>query len=192
VNLLDIILVIVIAASAAAGFMAGFARVGIGFLATICGLLFGFWFFWIPADWLHHHVTQNVTVANLLGFFIVFMLFQVVGSIVGRMLARLFRWTGLGWFDRLLGGAFGFVRGALFSVIFVAVLLAFTPKPLPNWMVDSELLPYAIDASHICASLAPQAVTDAFRQSMEEIEKVWEDQLKKKHKPKSDLKERES
>ena len=191
-NLLDIILVIVVAGSVAAGFMAGFARVGIGFIATICGLLFGFWFYWIPADWFHHHVTQSVTLANLLGFFAVFATFQLVGTLAGKLLSKLFKWTGLGFLDRLMGGAFGFVRGALFAVAFVAVLLAFTPKPLPNWMIDSQLLPYAVDASNLCASLAPAAVKDAFRDSMHEIQKTWDEELKKKHKPKPDLKATES
>jgi len=103
------------------------------------------------------------------------------------MLAKLFRWTGLSWLDRLLGGAFGFVRGGVIAIAFVAVLLAFTSKPLPSWMVDSKVLPYAIDASDMCAALAPGAIKDGFRESMAEIRKLWDEQLKKKKK-KQDLK----
>ena len=52
-------------------------------------------------------------IANLIGFFVdlrgaVLML----GAIVGRILAKFFKWVGLSWLDRLLGGAFGLVRGA--------------------------------------------------------------------------------
>jgi membrane protein required for colicin V production len=190
VNLLDILLVIVIGASIVTGFMAGFARVGIGFLATICGLLFGFWFYGIPAEWLHRHF-KSVALSNLMGFLVVFIACLFVGSLIGHILSKLFKWTGLSWLDRLLGGAFGFVRGALMAVAFVAVLLAFTPKPLPNWMVDSTILPYAINASDVCADLAPNAIKDAFRESMHDIRTLWEQQLKKK-KRKSDLKEVES
>lgn len=189
-NLLDLLLVVIIGASVVTGFMAGFARVGIGFLATICGLLFGFWFYGIPAEWFHRHI-KSVTLSNMLGFFLVFFGCMLLGSLIGKMLSKLFKWTGLSWLDRLLGGAFGFVRGSLIAVAFVAVLLAFTPKPLPNWMVDSAVLPYAIDASDLCADLAPNAIKDAFRESMHDIEKVWQEQLKKK-KRKSDLKEVDS
>ena len=35
----------------------------------------------------------------------------IVGAIVGRILAKFFKWAGLSWLDRLLGGAFGVVRG---------------------------------------------------------------------------------
>jgi len=189
VNLLDILLAIVIVTSAVTGFLAGFARVGIGFIASISGMLFGFWFYWIPADWFHKHATSSVAVANLCGFFTVFFAFVLAGALVGKLLSKLFKWTGLSWLDRLMGGAFGFIRGSLIAIAFVAVLLAFASRPVPNWMVDSKLLPYAIDASDVCAALAPAAVKDAFRESMRDIQKLWDDQLKKKHVPKLEKKE---
>lgn len=179
-NLLDILLVIVVGGSVVAGFMAGFARAGIGFLATVCGVLFGFWFYGIPADWIHAHLTKNETLANLLGFFAVFIAFGIAGSLLGKLLSMLFRWTGLTWLDRLMGGAFGLVRGSAIAVAFVAVLLAFTPKPLPHWMYDSRTLPYAIGASNLWAQLAPNAIKEAFEDSLREIRKAWDDQLKKK------------
>lgn len=190
-NLLDILLVIVIATSVVTGFLAGFARVGIGFIATVSGVLFGFWFYWIPADWFHKHVSSSVALSSLLGFFAVFFTFVIVGALIGKLLSKLFKWTGLSWLDRLMGAAFGFVRGGLIAIAFVAVLLAFSTKPLPNWMVDSKLLPYAIDASDVCAALAPGAIKDAFRESMREIQKLWDEQLKRKKK-KPDLKATQS
>ena len=177
-NLLDLVLIIVVGASVVTGFMAGFARVGIGFIAAVSGMLFGFWFYGIPAQWIHRHI-HSQTISNLLGFFLVFYAFVMIGLLIGKLLTKLFKWTGLSWVDRLLGGAFGFVRGGLIAVAFIAVLMAFTPKPTPNWMIDSWVLPYAIDASNICAALAPRALKDSFRESMDEIRKAWDDQLKK-------------
>jgi len=192
VNLLDILLVLIVGASVVTGLMAGFARVGIGFIATITGLLCGFWFYGIPAGWIHQHLNSK-TASDLLGFFIVFFACVSLGAMLGKLLSKLFRWTGLSWLDRLIGGAFGFVRGALIAVAFIAVLLAFTPKPTPNWMVHSRVLPYAIDASNLCASLAPREIKEAFRESMRDIRKIWEDELKKRqHKKQPDLKKVES
>jgi len=54
-------------------------------------------------------------------------------------------------------------------------------------MVDSKILPYAVEASDVCAAMAPSAIKNGFRESMNEIEKLWEEQLKKK-KRKQDLK----
>jgi len=182
VNLLDILLVVIIGASVVAGFMAGFARAGIGFIATICGVLFGFWFYGLPAEWIHHHHVKSETLSNLLGFLAVFAGFAIAGALLGKALSLLFKWTGLSWLDRIMGGAFGVVRGSLVAVAFVAVLLAFTPRPLPNWMIDSKTLPYAIDASNLWAQLAPNAIKDAFAESMRDIRKAWDEQLKKKPK----------
>ena len=175
-NLLDALLAVIIAASIIAGFRAGFARVGIGFVAAVSGLLAGFWFYGIPAAAIHRYVSSR-TFSDLLGFFVVFFAFVIVGALIGKLLTRLFRWTGLTWVDRVLGGGFGLARGGLMVVAFVAVLLAFTPRPAPAWMVDSKLLPYAVDASNMCAALAPRAVKEAFRDSMREIRKAWEEQM---------------
>ena len=92
----------------------------------------------------------------------------------------------------MLGGAFGLVRGGFLAVIIVAVIMAFTPKPFPNWMTGSEALPYVLDASNLCSNLAPAAVKDAFRDSMFEIRKLWEEELRKKHQKQEKLKKVDS
>jgi len=191
-NLLDLLLTVIVGISVATGFMAGFARVGVGFIASISGLLFGFWYYNVPALWIRQHWTMSENASNLLGFFVVFLLFLSAGALVGKLLATLFKWTGLGWFDRFLGGVFGLLRGALMAVIVVAVIMAFTPKPLPTWMVGSQTLPYVLDASSLCSKLAPNAVKEAFRDSMFEIRKLWEEELQKKRKKQEQLKKVDS
>jgi membrane protein required for colicin V production len=176
VSLLDLLVVVVIGSSAVAGVMAGFARVGIGFLAAILGVVFGFWFYGIPAGWVHRYL-HSVAVSNLMGFLLVFWVILFIGALFAKVTSKLFKWTGLSWLDRLLGGAFGLVRGALIAVVMIAVLLAFTPKPMPNWMVKSEVLPYAMEASDVIASLAPNAIKTAFRESMLELRRLWSEQL---------------
>jgi membrane protein required for colicin V production len=178
VSLLDLLFVLIVASSVAAGFAAGFARVGIGFVAAILGVVFGFWFYGIPAGWVHHYL-RSTTASNLIGFLLVFWAFLAAGALLAKMFSKLFKWTGLSWFDRLLGGAFGLVRGALIAVAIVAVLLAFTPKPMPNWMVRSQVLPYAMEASDTIAALAPNAIKTAFRESMYELRRLWAEQFRK-------------
>jgi len=174
--LLDLILLAVILISIAAGFRAGFARVGIGFLAGILGVVFGFWFYGTPAAWVHKYV-HSVTISNVLGFILVFWAFLLAGALIGKIFSKLFKWTGLSWLDRLMGAAFGLVRGGLITTAMVAILMAFTPRPVPNWMVDSIVLPYAMDASGVLAAIAPNAIKDAFRESVRDIRKIWDDQL---------------
>ena len=177
-SLLDLLLIAIVGGSVVFGFLAGFARAGIGFLAAITGVLFGFWFYGIPAAWIHRFV-GSTPFSNLLGFLVVFLACLIVGGLIGKLLAKLFKWTGLSWLDRLMGACFGLVRGGLAAVAFVSVLMAFTPKPVPNWMTGSYLLPYAIDASNTIASLAPRALKDPVRQTVGEIRQAWDDQLLK-------------
>ncbi len=175
-SLLDLLVVIVVGSSVAAGLVAGFARVGIGFLAAIFGVMFGFWFYGVPAGWVHRYV-HSVAASNLIGFLLVFWAILAIGALFAKVTSKLFKWTGLSWLDRLLGGVFGLVRGGLIAVVMIAVMLAFTPKPMPNWMVKSEVLPYAMEASNAIASLAPNAIKDAFRESMLELRRLWREQL---------------
>lgn len=177
-NLLDLLLIVIVGSSLIAGFAAGFARAGIGFFSAIAGMVFAFWFYGLPAAKIHQYVSSAM-VSNLLGFLLVFFLCLTLGALMGKLLSKLFKWTGLSWLDHLLGAGFGFIRGALVAVAFVAVLMAFTPAPPPNWMVGSATLPYAIDASNMVAGLAPSALKDAFHETMVEIETAWNDQLKR-------------
>ena len=179
-SLLDLVLIAIVGGSVVFGFLAGFARAGIGLLAAITGVVFGFWFYGIPAAWIHKFVS-SVAFSNLVGFLVVFFACTVLGGLIGNLLAKLLKWTGLSWLDRLMGAGFGLVRGALAGVAFVSVLMAFTPRPVPAWMTGSALLPYAIDMSNVIASLAPRALKDPVRDTVREIRQAWDDEVRKSH-----------
>ena len=181
-SLLDLLLAVMIGASVYSGFRVGLARASVGFFATIAGVIFGFWFYGIPADWFRERLGSE-TAANLFGFLTVFAATLIVGGILGQILSKIFKWTGLSWLDRILGAGFGLVRGALAAVALIAVLMAFTPKPVPNWMTGSTVLPYAIEASYWCAALAPHEVKAAFAASLTEIRDVWKQQLERAKRP---------
>jgi membrane protein required for colicin V production len=178
VSLLDIVLIAIVGGSVVFGFLAGFARAGIGLLAAITGVIFGFWFYSIPALWIHKFIS-SIAFSNLVGFLIVFFACTILGGLIGNLLSKLLKWTGLSWLDRLMGGGFGLVRGCLAAVAFVSVLMAFTPRPVPAWITDSALLPYAIDGSNMIAALAPRALKDPVRESIREIRQAWDDQVRK-------------
>lgn len=183
---LDVIVLIVVGYSVVAGFTGGFARVGVGFVATLLGILFGFWFYGVAGGWIADYVSSR-PVANLIGFLIVFLLFAVAGAIVGRALAKLFRWVGLSWLDRLLGAGFGVLRGALMAIAFVTVVLAFAPTPPPPSIVQSKTLPYVVGASSVLAWVTPHEVKDAFQETKQKVQKIWQDHTQQR----SDFKRRD-
>ena len=177
-NLLDIVLAIIVGGSITAGFVAGFARAAIGLLAVIGGIVIGFWFYEIPAGWASSLIS-NETIANVLGFVLVFFAVQLAGSIFGKVLSKFLKWTGLSGLDRVFGAGFGLIRGIAMATAFIAVLMAFTPSPPPSWMTGSRVLPYAVEASDAVAWLAPRAVKTAFQNSLAEVRKEWNDQVKR-------------
>lgn len=170
-NWLDGILLLVVLASFLSGLKTGFVRVVVHLVATVAGLLAGFWCYGIVAaelrPWIHDPVT-----ANLAGFTLIFLGVMLFGSLIGMILARLFRTIGLGWLDHLLGGAAGLVRGALLVAAAVAAIVAFTPGPTPSFLENSKVLPYATDISSAVAEFAPRELKEGFAQQMERLKQL--------------------
>ena len=177
-NWVDYLLIGVVAVSVISGFSAGAARVGVGFIATFVGIFAGFWCYGMAAAYIVDYVNSKA-ISNLIGFFLIFAAVVLLGALIGRLLASLFKWIGLSWFDRLLGAGFGFVRGMLVAVALVTVLLAFAPAPPPPSIVDSKMLPYVVGASNVLASATPREVKDAFRETKEKVRKIWDDLRRK-------------
>lgn len=158
---LDWVLAAVLAASTIAGLMSGFARVVVGLAAGIFAVLLGFWFYRMPAVWFAEYF-ESKAAAAVLGFLVIFLGVMILGGILGRLLSAIFKWAGLSWLDRLMGGALGFARGFVAVAGIVAVMTAFAPTPQPQWMAKSELVPYAMGFSKVLAVVAPRDLRDRF------------------------------
>lgn len=171
-NWIDLVLTLVIASSVLAGLSAGFARVAVGFAAMIIGMFCGFWFYGIVAAYVIDYVSLRA-IADLIGFFVILVVVLVLGAVLGRILAKFFKWVGLSWLDRLLGGAFGIVRGFIIAAAMVTVLLAFAPSPPPASVVDSKLLPYVINVSDVLAALTPREIKDSFYATKDKVKEIW-------------------
>jgi len=171
-NWFDIALALVILVSIAAGLKSGFARVVIGLIATVAGLLLGFWCYRIVGEKLLPYVSTPA-LADMLGFLIIFFGILIVGALVGALLANLFRWIGLSWFDHFLGGVAGFVRGILMVATFAAILVAFMPSPAPAFLENSRVLPYASEVAAALAQAAPRELKDSFTQQWQNLKHFW-------------------
>jgi membrane protein required for colicin V production len=167
-NWFDIVLAIVILASAAAGLRTGFARVVIGFAATVAGFLAGFWCYRLVAVKLQPWIASP-SVASVAGFLIIFVGISILGALLAALLSRLLKWVGLSWFNHLLGGAAGFLRGVLIVAVLASVLVAFAPSPTPQYLQTSRVLPYANNVAAVLAELAPQQLKDSFSQQMQNL-----------------------
>jgi uncharacterized membrane protein required for colicin V production len=81
--------------------------------------------------------------------------------------------VGLSWFNHLLGGVAGAIRGVLLIAMVADALIAFAPSPAPDFLNQSRLLPYATPLAGWLAVVAPRQVKDAFDAQMQSIERAW-------------------
>jgi membrane protein required for colicin V production len=172
VNWLDILLLLVIGVSVILGFMRGFARVGIGFLATVAGLLLAFGFYRTAGDWVSGWVDSG-NIANLLGFALIFLGVVVAGSLTGWLFSKLLRKVGLGWLDRLAGAGLGGIRGVFLGVVLLLAMVAFAPSSPPGAVRDSQLAPYVVEASNVMIKAAPRELKDTFARGYEKLKSSW-------------------
>jgi membrane protein required for colicin V production len=178
VNWLDFVFLVFLVVFAFQGLAEGFSRLIVGLVATVAGLLIASWCYDVPASFLLPYVSSKA-VANVLGFVLVFVLIQALGGMAGLVLSRVFRWTGLGWLDRLLGFAFGALKAVLVGVVLVLILTAFPIKPVPDSVAHSEVAPYLIDAAHVVTYLAPRELRQSFRETYDRIREFWRKEMPK-------------
>ncbi|MFL6416718.1 MAG: CvpA family protein [Bryobacteraceae bacterium] len=171
-NWLDISLVLIILWSAFSGLRAGLARVVIGLVATATGLIAGFWCYRLVAAKLLPWV-KTETLANILGFLLILSGALVMGALIASLLSRLFQWIGLSWFNHLLGGLAGALRGALVISALLGFFVAFSPSPTPAVLERSKVLPYVSHLSGWLVDLAPRELKDAFTQQIQNLRQLW-------------------
>jgi membrane protein required for colicin V production len=169
----DVVLAIVIVLSVAAGLKSGFARVVVNLLATVVGLLAGFWFYQLAALEIVHYLNFSLAAAKILGFIIIFVGVILLGSLLASLFARLFRWIGLSWFDHFLGGVAGFVRGILVIAAVTDVVIAFAAPPLPVFIQNSKVLPYASEVVSSLAQLAPRELKESVDDHLDALRHFW-------------------
>ena len=185
-NWFDLLILFLILASVVNGFAKGLIRLGIGFGATILGFLLAAWNYRTVGAFFMGFI-HSKTISNLIGFFVIFAVVGVAGAAVAALIARALKVIGLGFFDRLGGAVFGAVQGALIAAILVMILLAFPRKP-PAVIVQSYFAPYLAGAAQTLSRLTPYELRDGFRQTYDELQKAW-DEVVKKHKDKEKLPE---
>jgi membrane protein required for colicin V production len=178
-NWLDIVLLIVLLVSVVAAFRKGLSREVVGMVTLVAALVLGTWFYGFAGGYLAPYLSSR-GLANFVGFLIVFFGVLMAGALVGYVINRFMKAVGLSFFDRALGGVFGFVRGMLISIAVVMAIMAFVPgRRPPQAVVESRLAPYMVDAARVCAAMAPYELRQGFRQSYEEVKSAWNNALRK-------------
>jgi membrane protein required for colicin V production len=164
-NWLDIVLLIILLVSMLLSARKGFSREIVGMAAAVLALVLGMWFYGLAGSFLQPYVS-SARLANLIGFLLVVFAVMLLGGIVGWIVNRFLRTIGLSFFDRLLGAAFGLVRGMLVAIALLTAYMAFGPevdsKTVSASVLHSRIAPYVLDASHLAVAIAPMELKSSF------------------------------
>lgn len=149
-------IVIVLAASVIGGLSQGLFRS----VCSLCGLIAGL----LLAAWNYARVAALIlplvrveAVANAIGFVLIALLVMAVAAIIGNVLSKMVRGIGLGCLDRLAGGVFGFLQGALLITIVILAVVAFFPKT--QWLAEARLPKLFFGACHLSMHVSPMELS---------------------------------
>jgi membrane protein required for colicin V production len=84
---------------------------------------------------------------------------------VARVARSVMKEVGLRWFDRLLGGVFGALRGAVVVMVLVMVLASFGPGS--KALAESRFGWYALVAGRAAIWIAPSDLREQFRRGID-------------------------
>lgn len=151
-NYFDWFLIAVVAWSTVLAFMRGLLLELFALGGLIAGILLASWNYLTVAAILEHVITAK-TVANVVAFLLIAVVVMVLCAYIGKALHHTASAIGLGFFDRLLGAVFGYLRGYLLCVAILMAITAFLP-PI-RAVSKSSLTPYFLAGAHAVSFVVP-------------------------------------
>jgi membrane protein required for colicin V production len=167
---LDYFIALLVAISVALSFAKGFVRELISLAALAGGILAAAWGYGALAPWFLDYV-KTPEIASLAAFLTILACAIAVGALVSSAAGAIVKKTGLRWADRVLGAAFGLLRGVLLALALVMALVAFPPGT--DVVKNSALAPYLIYGSRALAASAPAEVRRKFAEGRERAREFW-------------------
>ncbi len=159
-SIFDWAIVLVVLLSVLQAIAQGFFYEFFSLAGVIVGYLLAAWEYPRVAAWYAQHV-NSPWAADIAGFFTIFVVVVLLAGIVGRITRWAVHGVGLRWFDRLLGGLFGFVRGVALSTVVVLALAAFAPQW--GWLQQSRVAPFLLVSGRALIWAAPADLRQRFR-----------------------------
>jgi membrane protein required for colicin V production len=172
-SLLDWLLLAILVYSIAISWFKGFVREVLGLITVLVAVLLAAWSY-RGVGRLFKDVVRTENIALFFGFSLIFVMTLVAGFVVIWLVTKFMKFAKLQWADRLLGAAFGFIRG---WVISAAVLLALTAFEIQTERLKgSELVPYFLPGSRVIAVMTPYEMKAKFLVGYRALERWWRQQ----------------
>jgi membrane protein required for colicin V production len=109
-------------------------------------------------------------VADVAGFLTIFLAIVLLAGVVAKLARWGMRQAGLHWFDRVLGAAFGLLRGIL--LVTVVLVAAGSWAPSAPWLAKSQIAPYLLTLGRAAVWVAPRDVRVQFQEGMRRLREL--------------------
>jgi membrane protein required for colicin V production len=169
-SLLDWIVLGILIYSVAVSWYKGFIREVLGLITILAAALISAWFYRDVGN-LFKDVARTENLALFFGFSATFLVVLIAGLVTIWLITRFMKFAKLEWADRLLGAAFGFVRGWLIGAVILMALTAFGIQT--ERLKNSELAPYFLPGSRVIAIMTPFEMKAKFLVGYRTLERLW-------------------
>ena len=139
-NGLDFVIIIILVASVIYSLFRGLVREVFSLLSIVLGFIAASRWYPFLAGFFLPWITSNA-IANILGFILTFIAVSIIISLIGKLVRRFVSFIKLESIDRLLGAAFGILKGVFVVIVLILILIAFLPPAHPV-LTKSRLSPY--------------------------------------------------
>jgi membrane protein required for colicin V production len=131
------------------------------FGGAVLGFLLASWNYEKLAPWFEQFV-KSTAAGNVAAFVTILVIVAILASAAGKVARWVMKEVGLRWVDRVLGAAFGLLRGLL--VVTAVVLAVATFVPQSKWLEESELSRYFLLSARVASWVAPAEVRHKFQE----------------------------
>ena len=169
---LDFVLGAILLASVIGATLNGLTKELLRIASLVAGLLVAMWGYGLLAGYLAQWIS-NAKVASAVAFALLFIGCLITGALLARLLAGVWSLAGLGLLDRLLGAAFGALRGLLLAAVLLLALVAFQPvADTAGLVADSRIAPFVLNLARTAAAVAPEALREAYQDGLARVQDI--------------------
>ena len=164
----DFLVIALIASSIVSGALRGIVRALLTGAALVIGLLIAAQGYEAVGDALRSlRIVESSEAANAGGFLLIMVIALVGGFLAGRLVKGGLQHVRLEWFDRVLGGAFGLLRGwAVCSILY----LALTAFPLSlSTVEEARTAPILAQGAKLLGIFTSQEVRTRFYEGYSDL-----------------------
>lgn len=170
-NFFDIIIIVILAFCLIRGIYRGIVKE----LASIIGVVSGFYAAYTYYPLLTPHLTPWITVEayqKITAFLIIFSVIFIMVGLLGLLIKFVLRITFMTWVDRLCGASFGAVKGILIAGVLFTALVAFLPAD-SKMMKTSLLSRHVATLSETMSIFVSKAMRQDLNSNIKRLKKEW-------------------